>query len=77
MLHLNKPWDAVIDGMKRGGILGMRSGFKQAIDIMDKVAYDRSRRRPTVLIVASICSIFIRVPIMTLKNISKKTALKL
>lgn len=43
--------DAVIDGMKRGGILGMRSGFKQAIDIMDKVAYDRSRRRPTVLIV--------------------------
>ncbi len=43
--------DAVIDGMKRGVILGMRSGFKQAIDIMDKVAYDRSRRRPTVLIV--------------------------
>ena len=43
--------DAVINGLERGGILGMRRGFSRAIDIMKKVRYDRSNPRPRVLIV--------------------------
>jgi predicted CoA-substrate-specific enzyme activase len=43
--------DAVIDGLQAHGIIGARSGFKKAIDIMNHVAYDRSNPRPRVLIV--------------------------
>ena len=43
--------DALIEGMERSGVAGARRGFKQAIEIMKKVPYDRSSRKPRVLIV--------------------------
>ena len=43
--------DALIAGIERAGSRGARAGFKQAIDIMKTVEYDRSNPRPTVLIV--------------------------
>ena len=39
------------DGIKSGGISGGKKAFKQAIEIMKQVEYDRSNPRPTVLIV--------------------------
>ncbi len=39
------------DGIKHGGIRGGKKAFKQAIEIMKQVKYDRSNPRPTVLIV--------------------------
>ncbi len=41
----------VCDGMKEHGINGMRKGYKKAIRLMKDVKYDRSVRRPRVLIV--------------------------
>jgi predicted CoA-substrate-specific enzyme activase len=43
--------DAVIDGLQNHGINGARKGFKKAINIMNQVAYDRSNKRPQILIV--------------------------
>ncbi len=43
--------DCVMEGIEAHGTLGAERGFKQAIDIMAKVRYDRSNPRPTVLIV--------------------------
>src|SRR5699024_4968267 len=43
--------DAIVDGMTRRGIPGLKKGFEQAIDRMKAVEYDRSYPRPTVLIV--------------------------
>ena len=43
--------DCVMDGVEAHGTLGAERGFKQAIDIMSQVKYDRSNPRPTVLIV--------------------------
>ena len=43
--------DAIVDGMTRRGIPGLKKGFEQAIRLMKEVEYDRSRLRPTVLIV--------------------------
>ena len=43
--------DAIVDGMTRRGIPGLKKGFEQAIRLMKEVEYDRSRPRPTVLIV--------------------------
>ncbi len=43
--------DCVIEGIEAHGTIGAERGFKQAIDIMRQVRYDRSRPRPTVLIV--------------------------
>lgn len=43
--------DAVVDGLQNHGINGARRGFKQAINIMQHVAYDRSNPKPRVLIV--------------------------
>ena len=43
--------DAVMNGMEAHGVAGAKRGFKQAIDIMSTVEYDRSNPRPTVLIV--------------------------
>ena len=43
--------DAIVDGMTRHGIPGLKKGFEKAIDLMKQVAYDRSNPRPTVLIV--------------------------
>ncbi len=41
----------VMDGLGKNGIRGAKRGFKQAIDLMRTVEYDRSNPRPTVLIV--------------------------
>ena len=43
--------DAQIDGMEQAGLPGARRGFKQAVEIMKEVPYDRSIRKPRVLIV--------------------------
>ena len=40
-----------MDGLRQGGISGMKRGFEQGIQIMKQVRYDRSNPRPTVLIV--------------------------
>ena len=46
-----KAMDALIDGMEQAGLPGARRGFKQAVEIMKEVPYDRSIRKPRVLIV--------------------------
>lgn len=43
--------DAVIEGLERAGARGAKAGFKRAIARMNEVAYDRTHRRPRVLIV--------------------------
>ena len=43
--------DLLIDGLERRGVRGAEQGFRQAIQVMKAVEYDRSRPRPTVLIV--------------------------
>ena len=43
--------DLVVNGMEQHGLHGLYSGFKKAISRMKKVAYDRSKKRPQVLIV--------------------------
>ena len=43
--------DLLIEGLDKGGIPGLRRGFKKAISIMNKVEYDRSVLKPRVLIV--------------------------
>lgn len=43
--------DCVIAGLEQNGIGGAKRGFVQAMDIMKRVSYDRSRARPRVLIV--------------------------
>ncbi len=46
-----KSVQLVMDGLGKNGIRGAKRGFKQAIDLMRTVEYDRSNPRPTVLIV--------------------------
>lgn len=46
-----KGMDALVNGLQNHGIRGARQGFAKAIDIMKKVRYDRTHRRPEVLIV--------------------------
>ena len=41
----------VMTGMRKSGVHGAVGGFKQAIDVMSRVRYDRSHPRPQVLIV--------------------------
>ena len=41
----------VIYGMRDHGLRGAKKGFKKAIDIMNSIPYDRSEKRPGVLIV--------------------------
>ena len=43
--------DEVINGIEAHGLRGAEEGFARAVDIMKGVPYDRSRPRPTVLIV--------------------------
>ncbi len=43
--------DELIGGIECGGVRGAKAGFKRAIEIMNKVEYDRSNPRPRVLIV--------------------------
>ena len=46
-----RAMDALIAGLEKSGIKGAKAGFKKAIDIMKEVKYDRSNKKPTVLIV--------------------------
>ncbi|MBR6329381.1 MAG: 2-hydroxyacyl-CoA dehydratase [Lachnospiraceae bacterium] len=46
-----KAMDLLIDGLREGGISGMKKGFEEGIGLMRHVAYDRSNPRPRVLIV--------------------------
>ena len=46
-----KGMDALVEGLQNHGIRGAKRGFARAIDIMKAVRYDRSHRRPEVLIV--------------------------
>lgn len=46
-----KAMDQVVEGLEKHGILGARRGFKKAIAIMKEIEYDRSVKRPGVLIV--------------------------
>ena len=46
-----KALDQVVEGLEKHGVMGARKGFEKAIDIMNRVEYDRSHPRPTVLIV--------------------------
>ncbi len=41
----------VIYGMRDHGLRGAKKGFKKAIDIMNSIPYDRSEKRPGILIV--------------------------
>lgn len=43
--------DELVGGLEKHGVPGARKGFKKAIDIMNRVPYDRSHPRPRVLIV--------------------------
>ncbi|MBR0148258.1 MAG: 2-hydroxyacyl-CoA dehydratase [Lachnospiraceae bacterium] len=43
--------DLVVEGLRNGGIGGMKAGFSKAIDLMKDIKYDRSNPRPKVLIV--------------------------
>lgn len=43
--------DEVIRGIEEHGLRGAEEGFKRAVEIMERVPYDRSHPRPTVLIV--------------------------
>ena len=53
-----KALDEVIRGLERRGISGARKGFEKAIEIMKDIPYDRSEKRPQVLIVGEISSEF-------------------
>lgn len=46
-----KAIDFVMEGIETKGVRGAASGFKKAIAVMKEVEYDRSKRRPQVLIV--------------------------
>ena len=47
----DRSMDAVVEGLEKGGISGMKKAFSKAIDWMCEVKYDRTNLRPTVLIV--------------------------
>lgn len=46
-----KAIDAVMNGIEKSGVRGAKAGFKKAIEIMKNISYDRSKRKPQVLIV--------------------------
>ena len=46
-----KAMDALVEGIESGSFLKIRSGFKKGIEIMKAVEYDRTTKRPGVLIV--------------------------
>lgn len=43
--------DLLIEGLEKDGIRGAKAGFRQAISIMKNISYDRSAKKPQVLIV--------------------------
>ena len=46
-----KAMDVLMGGIEMSGVRGAKKGFKKAIEIMKGVSYDRSKRKPQVLIV--------------------------
>ncbi len=46
-----RAMDELIGGLEQSGLRGLDRGFKRALKIMDEVPHDRSKPRPTVLIV--------------------------
>lgn len=46
-----RAMDAVIDGLQNHGVRGAKRGFGKAVDLMEQIPYDRSHRKPQVLIV--------------------------
>ena len=46
-----KSMDLLVNGMEKGKLPGLYKGFKKAISYMQNIDYDRSVKRPTVLIV--------------------------
>lgn len=46
-----KGMDAIVNGLEKGGISGVKKGFAEAIRLMKEIPYDRSHPKPTVLIV--------------------------
>lgn len=47
----DRAMDSLAEGLRNSGISGAMKGFRQGIREMKQVAYDRSRRKPRVLIV--------------------------
>ena len=47
----DKALDCVIEGLEKSGVRGARKGFKEAINIMTNISYDRSNLKPQILIV--------------------------
>ncbi len=43
--------DAIVNGMLENGISGLKKGFQKAIGLMNEIRYDRTKKKPTVLIV--------------------------
>lgn len=66
----------VMTGMRKSGVHGAVGGFKQAIDVMSRVRYDRSHPRPQVLIVGEYLLNFHPAPTATSRRTSKRTAWK-
>lgn len=50
-IAFEKGIDAVMQGLESHGIRGAADGFKKAIEMMKNVEYDRTEKRPQVLIV--------------------------
>ncbi len=46
-----KGMKALTDGLTKSGVIGAIKGFKKAIKYLDSVEYDRSKKKPRVLIV--------------------------
>lgn len=46
-----KAMDRLVEGLERSGVSGAAKGFREGIGYMNQVAWDRSRRKPRVLIV--------------------------
>lgn len=47
----DKALDKVVNGLEKRGVWGAARGFKEAIQIMKRVSYDRTHQKPRVLIV--------------------------
>ncbi len=43
--------DYIVEGLAKNGVQGAKKGFQRAIRLMKKVPYDKTNKRPTVLIV--------------------------
>lgn len=46
-----KGMDYIVEGLAKDGVQGAKRGFQKAIRLMKRIPYDRTNKRPTVLIV--------------------------